>query len=307
MFLLVVFAVIVNAELHVNKVTKQCENKIALTTQNLKTPLTKLQGLTFFTTDAEGTKLATETWYPACSSPYPLLKGKAQVQCNNLGVCTCLAPPTGEGEVRQAEGATPFNTQINQLSTKSAANSAVAPKDVACCDKDMMPGLNQEIVALRRQIGALKSNVFQKRWDPLSLNAFKSACEFQEGTLYFMSSIGRKVSGEITYSQTFRDTNVICIPDVCSTTDKVNIMEVRAAECQKNYLSSCDFAIRAVDFEGKPEASLQALNLDSFSVNNFGYTKIDEVDTFFPRDKSVAWAAVGLADESGVSGFFTTE
>jgi hypothetical protein len=43
MFLLVFFAVIVNAEIHVGKVTKQCENKIALTTQNLKAPLTKLQ------------------------------------------------------------------------------------------------------------------------------------------------------------------------------------------------------------------------------------------------------------------------
>merc|ERR1711934_397072 len=80
---------------------------------------------------------------------------------------------------------------------------------------------------------------------------------------------GRKKVGQITYIQTFRDTNVVCIPSVenqeCSITDLKSLMLARAQECAKNFMNSCDFGIREVLILN------QNVNLDTFGSQKFGY------------------------------------
>merc|ERR1712028_304379 len=84
-----------------------------------------------------------------------------------------------------------------------------------------------------------------------------------------ISAIGRKAVGETTYIQTFRDTNVVCIPSIesgaCNTKDHKALMEVRAAQCASNYMSSCDFGIRDIISVN------QNVNLDTLGAGKFGY------------------------------------
>jgi hypothetical protein len=133
----------------------------------------------------------------------------------------------------------------------------------------LQPGLNKREDGLTINKGDTRESTYLKRWEWQSLKNFQNQCEDNNGKAYFISAIGRKKVGSITYTQTFRDTNVVCIPSIedqgCSLKDHKALMEVRAQECAKNYMTSCDFGIRDVIIVN------QNANLDTMGSGTFGY------------------------------------
>jgi hypothetical protein len=253
--------------------------------------------------EQDSVKIPGGYWVPNCAKPTDVFlcrqKDPAADPTAGGGVPT-PAPSSGDFTSYDKcgdEGDAAANTggsYTKQVDKGQCLGTKLAPLDPAsqCCDRPLRPGIcvpGQSI-----STDTVVSHKCEKRWMFDRIQDFRVQCNAavgasgtDYGAAYFLSAKSRLQIDKVTHEQTIIDANVLCWPTVCSASDLQNHLASRAAECTKNFMSTCSYAARPIECN-RPDAGSAACtakatvgvaqwNNPTDPARQWGYTLCDNI------------------------------
>ena len=266
--------------------------------------LQALQGVTKQThlVEQDTVKIPGGYWVPNCAKPTDvfLCRQKDPAADPTTGTTPTPAPPSGDFanydkcSVTDAAANTggSYSKQVDKAGQCLGTKLDPLDKTSQCCDRPLRPGIC--VPGQSVSTDTVVSHKCEKRWMFDRIRDFRVQCNAavgasgtKYGAAYFLSAKSRLQIDKVAHEQTIIDANVLCWPTVCSASDLQNHLASRAAECAKNFMSTCSYAARPIECN-QPSAGSAACtatatigvtqwNKPTDPARQWGYTLCDNI------------------------------